>query len=70
MIHNTVEPNSNSQGNKKVGGEGGGWETREQWGQKVYGRREKRGWETGYPRGWKLGEIGNKFHIAQLNCSQ
>ena len=26
------------------------------------GRREKRGWETGYPRGQELGEIRNEFH--------
>ena len=31
------------------------------------GRREKRGWETEYPRGRELGEIGNKFcNIVQF----
>ena len=32
----------------------------------MYGRREKRGRETGYPRGRESGEIGNEFcNIAQ-----
>ena len=41
----------------------GDWEsgTREQWGREVYGRREKRRRETGYPKGREPGEIGNKF---------
>ena len=41
---------------------GGGAGTREQWRREVYGRRKKRGWETGYPRGWEPGEIGNELH--------
>ena len=33
----------------------------------VYGRQEKKVQEMGYPRGWELGEIENKFcNIVQF----
>ena len=49
-----------------IGGGGQGAGTREKWGREVYGKQEKTGQETGYPKGQELGETGNEFcNIAQ-----
>ena len=44
----------------------GGWVPGSNGGREMYGRPEKRGRETGYPKGREPGEIGNEFrNIAQ-----
>ena len=53
----------------QVGGGGRGAGDREKRGREVYGRREKRGWEAGFPRWREAGEKGENYTTLH-NISQ